>query len=371
MFAIELLPAAHGDAIWIEYGAASRPHRVLIDGGPAPTYENGLRRRILDLPDPKRKFDLMVVTHIDADHIDGSLILLQEFDALKVGIDQLWFNGWTHLPDVTTAPTSYAPLQGEFLGGLIEVSKLHDVWNKSFDHRAVAVPDEGPLPSIDLPGGATLTLLGPTLADLRRLRARWTAAIRDFSPGDTKEALSRLAARREYRPPALPAAFGPPEYGDDRSPANGSTIAFVLDYKGVSVLLAGDAHARSLADSLKRLADQRFVSRLRFDAVKLPHHGSMSNISENWLQWVDCQRWLISTNGAVFNHPDLQTAQLIAKRYPQPALLCNYDNIADLLSKHAGDRWTTTAPRGDTAGPAGGLRLSLPAGRGMIGAAAP
>jgi len=360
MFTIELLPAAHGDAIWIEYGAASRPHRILIDGGPAPTYEAGLRRRILALPEPKRKFELMVVTHIDADHIDGSLILLQELDALKVGIDELWFNGWTQLPDVSTAPTSYAPLQGEFLGGLIEVKKLHGVWNKSFDHRAVAVPDPGPLPpplpSIDLPGGAVLTLLGPTMADLRRLRSRWTAAIRDFSPGDTKEALGRLAERREYRPPALPAAFGPPEYGDDRSPANGSTIACVLDYKGVSVLLAGDAHARSLADSLKRLADQRSVARLRFDAVKLPHHGSMSNISENWLQWVDCQCWLISTNGAVFNHPDLQTAELLAKRYPEPALLCNYSNIAAQLDKRALGRWTTTGP---DLGTAAGLRLSL------------
>ena len=361
MFMIELLPAAHGDAIWIEYGAASRPYRIVIDGGPAPTYEAGLRRRILDLPESKRKFELMVVTHIDADHIDGSLILLQELDALKVGIDQLWFNGWTQLPDADKAPGTYAPLQGEFLGGLIEVKKLHDAWNKFFDHRAVAVPDDGPLPFVDLAGGARLTLLGPTMADLRRLRARWTAAIRDFSPGDTKEALSRLAARREYRPPALPATFGPPEYGDDRSPANGSTIACVLDYKGVSVLLAGDAHARSLADSLKRLADERSVARLRFDAVKLPHHGSMSNISENWLQWVDCQRWLISTNGAVFNHPDLQTAELLAKRYTLPALLCNYGNIATQLDKQALGRWTTAGP---DLGTAGGLHLILPAGAG-------
>ena len=46
MFTIELLPAAHGDAIWLEYGPVAQPHRILIDGGPAPTYENGLRRRI-------------------------------------------------------------------------------------------------------------------------------------------------------------------------------------------------------------------------------------------------------------------------------------------------------------------------------------
>ncbi len=369
MFTIELLPAAHGDAIWIEYGPTSQPHRVLIDGGPAPTYEDGLRRRIAALPEQQRTLELMVVTHIDADHIDGSLILLQELEAMKVNIDELWFNGWPQISDIDKAPASYAPLQGEFLGGLIEAnSKLKGIWNSHFDYRAVAVPDIGPLPIVPLTDGAKLILLGPTQAELRRLRARWSSAIRDFSPGDTDEALRRLAERREYRPPAMPAAFGVSEYGDDRTPANGSSIACVFEFDGASVLLAGDAHARSLAESLKRLADQQSVARLHFDAVKLPHHGSMSNISEAWLQWVDCERWLISTNGAVFHHPNVQTAQLIADisaRYtrpqPKPTLLCNYVSIAEQLDQQASGRWKTAFPENKTIGPAGGLRLSLPA----------
>ena len=53
MFTIELLPAAHGDAIWLEYGPDAQPHRILIDGGPAPTYESGLRQRITVLPPEK------------------------------------------------------------------------------------------------------------------------------------------------------------------------------------------------------------------------------------------------------------------------------------------------------------------------------
>jgi len=117
MLSLELLPAAHGDALWIEYGDAARPSRVLIDGGPARTYANGLRRRIARVPEGERLFELVVVTHIDADHIDGPLIFLQELAALKVRIGELWFNGWDHLPK--TERDTYAPLQGEFLGGLI------------------------------------------------------------------------------------------------------------------------------------------------------------------------------------------------------------------------------------------------------------
>lgn len=46
MFRLELLPAATGDAIRIEYGNPEKPHRIVIDGGPAATYESGLRRRV-------------------------------------------------------------------------------------------------------------------------------------------------------------------------------------------------------------------------------------------------------------------------------------------------------------------------------------
>jgi hypothetical protein len=34
VFSIEVLPAARGDCILLEYGDPGRPNRVLIDGGP-------------------------------------------------------------------------------------------------------------------------------------------------------------------------------------------------------------------------------------------------------------------------------------------------------------------------------------------------
>ena len=39
MFSIEMLPAQQGDALWIEYGSAAKPHRILVDGGTPPTVE--------------------------------------------------------------------------------------------------------------------------------------------------------------------------------------------------------------------------------------------------------------------------------------------------------------------------------------------
>jgi len=359
MYQIELLPAAHGDALWIEYGDARHPCRVVIDGGPAPTYELGLRRRIEGLPARSRQIDLFVVTHIDADHIDGAIILLQEAAALGVRFGEVWFNAWPQLE--AAGGEVYKPVQGEFLGALLqEIPAVATVWNARTQGAAVVTSEAGALPRYELPGDARLTLLSPGPKQLKRLRSRWSAAIREFSPGDRTEALKRLAARREYRPPEAHPVFGERGYGDDRSVANGSSIAFVLEYDGVSCLFGGDAHPRVLAESLRRLTGS---GPLRLDAVKLPHHGSLSNVSEEFVAAVDCRRWLVSTNGASFGHPDRETAELIAKHSSEPPeFLCNYRSPTTeaLADRSAQPRWLTCYPsEGVPPGPVGGFAIEL------------
>jgi len=72
MFRIEMLPAQQGDALWIEYGDPTSPHRVLIDAGTPPTYQV-VRDRIRQLPEGARDIELFIVTHIDTDHIGGAI----------------------------------------------------------------------------------------------------------------------------------------------------------------------------------------------------------------------------------------------------------------------------------------------------------
>ncbi|GAA4402314.1 hypothetical protein [Quisquiliibacterium transsilvanicum] len=369
MLSVEMLPAAHGDALWVEWGGAGRAeHRLLIDGGPAHAYADGLQRRIEALPAAQRRFALFVISHIDADHIDGALILLQDRKRLGAHFDEIWFNTWRHLP--SSERDAYAPLQGEFLGGLLALDEtMQACWNRAFEGQAVRVPDvpehqdPPPLPRHQLPGGATLTLLGPTWADLKRLRARWGAAIRDFAPGDAAEAVRRLQQRREYRPPAGPAVFAGRNYGDDRAPANGSSISFLFEFDGAAVLFAADAHARTLAETLERLCRERHVPKLQLSAIKLPHHGSMSNVDAKWLDLVACRRWLISTSGAVFGHPDVETASLIAERSgpaSPPEFHCNYKvaTTLRLAEPHFHPLWHCVFPDAPgRTGPAGGLLL--------------
>jgi len=62
-------------------------------------------------------FNLFVVTHIDADHIDVPLVLLRDTQ-IRCRFDDIWFNGWSQIaPDDDI--DIFAPLQGEFLASIL------------------------------------------------------------------------------------------------------------------------------------------------------------------------------------------------------------------------------------------------------------
>ena len=94
---IEALPARLGDCLLVEcVRPGTRPWRMLLDGGPPDTWPL-LAARLERLPVDDRRLDVVVITHIDSDHIGGMLPFFQsEFAQQNVG--QVWFNGFQHLP---------------------------------------------------------------------------------------------------------------------------------------------------------------------------------------------------------------------------------------------------------------------------------
>lgn len=97
----------------------------------------------------------------------------------------------------------------------------------------------------------------------------------------------------------------------DDSLQNGSSIAFILKYKEKKFLFLGDAHIDVIVNSLKSLGFNSTNNRLVVDFVKLSHHGSSSNICQEFLDIVDTNKYIISTNGKSHNHPDMETLCLI------------------------------------------------------------
>ena len=168
MFTITMLPAQVGDALWIEYGpSADAPSRILVDCGTPSTWKGSLRARLEALG--TASFELLMVSHVDSDHIGAVLPLLAQKPA-GVTFERVWFNAWRHL-----APESLdimGPVEGEILS--VQLDHMRDVrWNRGLGTRdgAVRTPLSGKLSTRTLPGGMRLTVVAPTRRGARPAQA--------------------------------------------------------------------------------------------------------------------------------------------------------------------------------------------------------
>lgn len=333
MFNVRMLPAANGDSLIIQYGKAGQVHRVLIDGGTPGTWPR-LKAALEELPAAERKFELLVVTHVDDDHIGGALKVLEE-GVENFVVDEYWFNGYRHLKEVE----EFGPVQGERL--TTQLLAHADQWNASFGGKAVVVPDDGDLPIVTLPGGMKLTLLSPTRQKLIDLIPKWEAECKKAhldpqlpdAEGDTPEGLEIFGAIDVD-------ALAAQAFKEDPSEANGSSIAFIAEFNHRKVLFGADAHPTVLAESIARLPG----SKVKVHAFKLPHHGSKKNLSPDLIDLVDTKRYLFSTNGAKHKHPDRQTIARILTA--QKARASNCELVFNYNSEFT-SAWDDDNLRGD------------------------
>lgn len=316
MLKLEVLPAGHGDCLWLEYGDPAQPRRILIDGGTKGTYTQALRPKLRERP----SFELLVVTHIDADHIGGSLELLEDAEAGFQAKD-IWFNGFRHLPD--EAPETMGPVQGERLTDLLVKPGVR--WNHAFKREAVVVPESGDLPRVELEGGLVLTVLSPTPARLAALKPQWEKEVLKAGLDPNRIRPEEAEDAEDFQllggPPDVDELVAEP-FSEDGAPANGSSIGLLVEYQGRRLLLGADAYPSVLRAAVNRLTGGK---KLALDACKLPHHGSKSNVSRELINALDCPVYVLSSNGAYFKHPDRQAvARVIKHGGPKVQLVFNY-----------------------------------------------
>ena len=293
---LEVLPAAYGDCLLIECPVGKRTWRMLVDTGPDDTYPV-LRSRLAAITPNgagRRHIDLFVVTHIDHDHIGGAGRLLAD-RALNLDFGDVWFNA----PEQRRVR---GVKEGQALAALLGAPGIALPWNRAFSGRHAVTPAEQFLEVATGRGSPRLTLLSPTPERLARLFKVW------------ERELAKLAESHELKVPRpLPRAVFDPDLAalaakataKDGAVANGSSIALLLEHRGASVLLAADAFAPVLATALRSMAQHRGASLpLQVDAFKLSHHGSQGNITSELFACVQARNHVVSTNGAIFGHPD-------------------------------------------------------------------
>jgi beta-lactamase superfamily II metal-dependent hydrolase len=342
MFRVHMLPAEDGDCFLVEVGEATDYCRVVIDEGRAKTGIAVLPAFLARLPARRGRpdVDIMVLTHVDADQIEGLLSLLVGDFPLSVG--DVWFNGRDHVAAARNSKLVLRPrnrraaeqddgsevevlsiVQGLKFGERVQARKWQ--WNSAFAHGPILIERDRPLPTVDLRPGGRLTLLGPTRAKLGAVAPEWANEFARMQEEETLAAPDRPDLQVE-RLALIATQMDKP----DTAKPNGTSIAFVIEGCGRRVLFAADAHPDDLSKALARYSPQ--PGRVHFDAIKVAHHGSAKNNTSQLVDRLEAPLWLISTNGSRHRHPDPEAlARMILAPLPGKTIAFNYRSEFNLV----------------------------------------
>jgi beta-lactamase superfamily II metal-dependent hydrolase len=67
--------------------------------------------------------------------------------------------------------------------------------------------------------------------------------------------------------------------------------------------------------------------------LKLPHHGSRQNITDQLLDLIDPEQILICTDGSQYGHPDEDALEKVRSTYPNVPI--HFTDSTDLIRKRA------------------------------------
>lgn len=333
LFTLEALQGDHGDALILHFGKPNKPRLAVIDGGPAGVYAKSLRPRLEQLraartPNQPLPIRLLMISHIDDDHIHGVLDLLNEMvDAAQDNepalcrIETLWHNSFDDIlgnaADELTASVKSAsraaaaglplptnlPLQ-HFESALVAASvnqgrqvrdravQLKIKPNAEVNGKLITA-EQTRKTTVDLKDGLKFTVLGPFRHRVEALQKEWDAKLKAMKNAKAAEAQ------------AIAAEFL------DESVFNLSSIAVLAECSRKTMLLTGDARGDDVIAGLKgaRLLKS---GRCHVDVLKLPHHGSDRNVATEFFQQVTADHYVISADGKHGN-PDPPTLKMLTE----------------------------------------------------------
>ena len=356
---IQMLPAGSGDCIYIEFTNAN--FRMLIDGGYVKTYQDFLKNFLIKLKKDGKRLNLVIVTHVDDDHINGIKALLRENGTSEnpniIGINEIWFNGLkqcianrkmeqkmdlqTEIVLEDMAPEiiimqdenreeNISYVSGSDLTELIQSGKY--AWNFSVENGMVTNNQVVKF------GDVKIMILNPKPEILTRMGESWIKELKDkLRKVDVSQNKLYDAAFEGFylnEEPDLDVYEENISYTDaetdwtkqyienrkkeevDPKLTNCSSIAFLIEYKGLELLFPGDCPIQYFED---KLPDE-------IEVIKLPHHGSAKNISVEFIKNKKVKYYLLSTDGTKHNHPAKSViGNIIANSALTAKLIKNYE----------------------------------------------
>lgn len=352
---LKMYPAKNGDAFLIRENT-TKPAMILIDGGYASTFQTHILPDLTGLAQLGYSLDVVVSTHIDADHISGLLSFFQvngsSQDPKVIRVGDVWHNSLKSFPYMPISegkttlsdeellgeihrrgyplpsepvldPSEISVRQGNSLASLLLRGEYR--WNTGDGTRSINSEETV---SLNFRPDLRLKVLGPSLARLEQLCHWWVTELRRLgftgritateSDNDTFEflcAFEDLRASSSDNTTELSTSANlilDEVYQADDSVTNGTSIALSIEIGSLRLLFLGDSWAEDIEVVIRRLPNEAFP--LIFDAIKISHHGSLHNTSPSLLKLIDSPIFLISSNGERHNHPNFEVLKAIVDR---------------------------------------------------------
>jgi beta-lactamase superfamily II metal-dependent hydrolase len=384
---IEMFPAENGDAFLIRL---DNKMNILVDMGYIDTYKTYIKDRLIKIKSENQCINLLIITHIDEDHIEGALEFLKENGNADnpniIEVKEIWHNSYRHLQFDKEKVCNIQSFEKEQLeeiklsnsgvvskginetnpvsakhgstlaGYLYGLGYANNKWNASFNFQAVRSDKKNENEIDDI----KIYLLSPDTNKLRVLSRLWIDKLQkidsNFSISDEEifddayemyikkiKPIINIDESKNISSSSMDfetiISNSIEQDSKDLSKSNGASIAFILEYKDKKTLFLGDSHEDIIMESLERYKESGKA--LKFDAVKVSHHGSIKNNSK-WIGAVAADNYLISTNGEDHNHPDKEVIAKILKSSRQkktlyfnyPVSICNDIQKNMLLEKY-------------------------------------
>ena len=293
---IKILKASHGDCILIKtYTIDGNEFVILMDGGTASTFDYSLKAELKEI----NKIDLMILSHIDSDHIAGFIRFLKNSLFNEIEIKKYWINSPNLIKISSGNKISYN--QGKQLDELlIEKGELSDKVS------AIIAGDR----KVEIANGIEATILSPRQKEIDNLNRDYPLlnAQNDNSIANVPISASTVAQLDKGTLKDLANLPFLPSKTIDKDIFNSSSIAFLLKMCDCSILLLGDSRSEVVEEAIKKLG-KTGSQKLKVDYVKVSHHGSKNNTSSSLLDLIECDNYIISTNGGngKSKHPDRET----------------------------------------------------------------
>jgi beta-lactamase superfamily II metal-dependent hydrolase len=326
---IKSLKAYQGDSILISFSDKDNgtTRNILIDGGPEITYSKEpktLKNEIGQIKEKNENIDLLVITHIDDDHIGGILSMFEDKDNNKDFIKEVWFNSGglisSHFgSDIGAKRDCRLTLNGnKYLSAQQGVSLENSLKKLNCWEQQVIFSGSNPV----IFYGSIIRILSPNEEGLKELNDKWEKECKDtFLSGksrDYKYSISELIER---------------PFKEDSSVPNRSSISFLFEYRGKKILMLGDSLPSVVTKTIKSMGYSS-MKKLEIDLVKVSHHGSRKNISPELLDLIKCTKYLICTDGSQYGLPDKESmARIIASNDDKTCIYFNYDIYGDIFTE--------------------------------------